>query len=195
MSLHAPGGISVGAQYLRGERQLSNDKTPSPSDLTLWQWEGSQNAWGWDCIHDTILHSWPGGKEDSSISTRPLASEAPLETREFKHHRHLSMEAATAGTRPHAHVFLQRDWDRPWQVGGRQNPGLGWQGPALSFARNGRAWGPRRSHKCYHADTIARSLGEQVPDGYPTSIEHCLHHHCTMVPVGTPHPFPSLRLW
>ena len=134
----------MGARDLRGERQLSNDKTPSPSDLTLWQWEGSQNARGWDCFHDAILHSWPGGKEGSSMSTRPLASVAPLETREFKHHRHLSMEAATAGTRPHAHVFLQRDRDRPWQLGGRQNPGPWVAGTSPEFCQEWACMGPQK---------------------------------------------------
>ena len=69
---------------------------------------------------------------------------APLETREFKTHRSLSMEAATAGTRPHAQVLPQRDWDRPWQVGGRQNPRTGLAGTSLAFCQEWVVMGPQK---------------------------------------------------
>ena len=161
----------------------------------LWQWEGSQNARGWDCIHDTILQSWPGRKEACSVSTRLSASVAPLETRKFKTHWRLSMEAATSCTRPHAQVFLQHDWDRPWQVGGRQNPGpwLAGRQPCIlpGMGRHGAPEGPMNATmQTQHQDP----LGEHGPDGHPTIIQHCLHHHCSMAPVGIPHPFPCLRL-
>ena len=72
--------------------------------------------------------SWPGGKEVCTASTRPSASVSRLETREFKPHRSLSMEAATAGTRPHAQVFLQHDMTDPGGslvIGGSNSLGLG----------------------------------------------------------------------
>ena len=63
--LRVPCGISVGARDLCRERQLRNDKTLSPSDLTLWQWKGSQNARGWDCIHDARkILAWREGSLD-----------------------------------------------------------------------------------------------------------------------------------
>ena len=52
------------------------------------------------------------------------------------------METATLGTRPHAQVFPQRDWDRPWQVSGRQNPGPWLAGTGPEFCQEWVGMGP-----------------------------------------------------
>ena len=66
--------------------------------------------------------SWLGGKEGGSVSQGPQPLWLHWTHGNSGPHSGLSMEAAKAGTRPHAQVLLQCEWDTLWQAGDRQNP-------------------------------------------------------------------------
>ena len=51
--------------------------------------------------------------------------------------------------------------------------GLGWQGLALHFASNGQAWGPEGPTNATTQMQRQDPLGDQGPEGPPTSIKQC----------------------